>query len=97
MTKGGFVNIMASRRNGAIYIGVTSDLPKRVWQHREGVIEGFTKKYGCKMMVWFERHDDIEGAIRREKQMKEWKRAWKLREIEEMNPGWDDLFESICS
>ena len=97
MTKGGLVNIMASRRNGAIYIGVTSDLPKRVWQHREGVIEGFTKKYGCKMMVWFERHDDIEGAIRREKQMKEWKRAWKLREIEEMNPGWDDLFESICS
>lgn len=97
MTKGGFVYIMASRRNGTIYIGVTSDLPKRVWQHREGVIEGFTKKYGCKMLVWFERHDDIEGAIRREKQMKEWKRSWKLREIEEMNPDWDDLFESICS
>lgn len=97
MTKGGFAYIMASRRNGTIYIGVTSDLPKRVWQHREGVIEGFTKRHGCKMMVWFERHDDIEGAIRREKQMKEWKRAWKLREIEEMNPGWDDLFESICS
>ena len=97
MTKGGFVYIMASRRNGTIYIGVTSDLPKRVWQHREGVIEGFTKKYGCKMLVWFERHDDIEGAIRREKQMKEWKRSWKLREIEKMNPDWDDLFESICS
>lgn len=96
MEKGGFVYIMASRRNGTIYLGVTSDLPKRVWEHQEGIIKGFTQRYGCKMLVWFERHEDIEEAIKREKQMKEWKRAWKLRVIEEMNPGWDDLFETIC-
>ena len=97
MNKSGFVYIMASRRNGTLYIGVTSDLPKRVWEHREGKIKGFTRRYGCKMLVWFQAFDDIEDAIRREKQMKEWKRGWKLREIEELNPDWDDLFESICS
>ncbi|MEO0419870.1 MAG: GIY-YIG nuclease family protein [Pseudomonadota bacterium] len=97
MTKGGCVYIMASRRNGTIYIGVTSDLAQRVWEHREGLIEGFTKKHGCKMLVWFERHDTIEAAIARERQMKEWKRAWKLRVIEEKNPDWNDLFELICS
>jgi putative endonuclease len=97
MEYGGFVYIMASRRNGTIYIGVTSDLPKRVWEHREGLIEGFTKKYGCKTLVWFERHGSIEAAIIREKQMKEWQRAWKLRRIEEMNPDWNDLFELVCS
>jgi putative endonuclease len=97
VSKGGFVYIVASRRNGTIYIGVTSDLPKRAWEHREGLIEGFSKQYGCKMLVWYERHDEIEQAIRREKQMKEWRRAWKLRVIEEMNPGWDDLFELVCS
>jgi putative endonuclease len=95
MEKGGFVYIMASGRNGTLYIGVTSDLIARVWQHREGVVEGFTKKYGCKLLVWFERHDDIEAAIRREKQMKEWKRLWKLRVIEEMNPDWNDMFEPL--
>ena len=95
MEKGGFVYIMASRRNGTIYIGVTSDLPKRVWEHRAGRIAGFTKKYRCKMLVWFEHHDTIEAAITRERQMKEWKRAWKLRMIEEKNPNWDDLFESL--
>jgi putative endonuclease len=88
---------MASRRNGTIYIGVTSDLAKRVWEHREGLIEGFSKKYGCKGLVWFERHDTIEAAITRKKQMKEWRRAWKLRRIEEMNPDWNDLFELVCS
>ena len=97
MEKGGFVYIMANRRNGTIYIGVTSNLPHRAWQHREGLIDGFTRTYGCKMLVWFERHDDIEQAIRREKQMKEWRRAWKLRAIEEMNPDWNDLFELVCS
>ncbi|WP_296716034.1 GIY-YIG nuclease family protein [Erythrobacter sp.] len=96
MDKEGFVYIMASRRNGTIYIGVTTDLAKRVWEHREGLIEGFTKKYGCKTLVWFERHDTIEAAITREKQMKEWQRAWKLRRIEEMNPDWNDLFELVC-
>ena len=97
MEYGGFVYIMASRRNGTIYIGVTSDLAKRVWEHREGLIEGFTKKCGCKTLVWFERHDTIESAITREKQMKEWQRAWKLRRIEDMNPDWNDLFELVCS
>ena len=97
MEYSGVVYIMASRRNGTIYIGVTSDLPKRVWQHREGLIDGFTKTYGCKMLVWFERHDTIEAAILREKQMKEWRRAWKLRRIEEMNPDWNDLFELVCN
>jgi len=96
VSKGGFVYIMASRSNGTIYIGVASDLPKRAWEHREGRIEGFTKKYGCKMLVWFEQHDEIEAAILREKQMKEWKPAWKLRVIEEMNPDWNDLFELVC-
>ena len=95
MEKGGFVYIMASGRNGTLYIGVTSDLVARVWQHREGVADGFTRQYGCKTLVWFERYDDIEAAIRREKQMKEWKRLWKLRVIEEMNPDWNDLFESL--
>ena len=95
MEKGGFVYIMASGRNGTLYIGVTSDLIQRVWQHREGVADGFTKKYGCKALVWYEHAPDIESAIRREKQMKEWKRSWKLRVIEEMNPEWNDLFEFL--
>ncbi len=97
MEKRGYVYIMASGRNGTLYIGVTSDLPGRVWQHKEGTFGGFTDKYGCKMLVWYAIFDEIEGAIRREKQMQEWKRAWKLRVIEEMNPDWNDLFESICS
>ena len=96
MEKRGYVYIMASKRNGTLYIGVTSDLPGRVWQHKEGHAEGFTKKYGCKSLVWYAVFDRIEEAIHREKQMKEWRRAWKLRAIEEMNPDWDDLFESIC-
>ena len=96
MEKRGYVYIMASKRNGTLYIGVTSDLPGRVWQHKEGIVEGFTKKYGCKRLVWFAVFDRIDAAIHCEKKMKEWKRAWKLRAIEEMNPDWDDLFESIC-
>ena len=95
MEKGGFVYIMASGHNGTLYIGVTSDLPGRVWQHKEGTADGFTKKYGCKMLVWFEQFGDIELAIQREMQMKEWKRLWKLRAIEEMNPAWDDLYEGL--
>jgi putative endonuclease len=93
--KGGFVYIMASARNGTLYIGVTSDLPGRVWQHKEGTADGFAKKHGCKRLVWFEQFGEIELAIQREKQMKEWKRLWKLRAIEEMNPDWDDLYEGL--
>ncbi len=95
MEKAGFVYIMASQRNGTIYIGVTSDLIGRVFQHRNGLVDGFTKKYGCKTLVWYEAHDTIDGARLRELQMKKWNRLWKLREIEAMNPGWNDLFESL--
>ncbi len=95
MEKGGFVYIMASARNGTLYIGVTSDLVKRVWQHRIGAADGFSRRYGCKLLVWFEQFGDIELAIRRDKQMKEGKRLWKLRVIEEANPDWNDLFESL--
>lgn len=87
----GFVYIVTNKRNGTLYIGVTSNLPRRAYEHREGLIEGFTKRYGLKTLVWFERYDRIEDAIRREKQMKEWNRKWKLRMIEELNPEWKDL------
>ena len=91
-----YVYIMASGRNGAIYIGSTTSLPKRVWEHRNDVIEGFTKKYGCHALVWYEPHDDWEAARQRELRMKEWKRAWKLREIEGFNPEWEDLYDRIA-
>jgi putative endonuclease len=93
--KAGYVYIMANRKNGTIYIGVTSDLVKRVWEHRNGVVPGFTKKYGCKLLVWFEAFDDIQQARHRELQMKEWKRAWKIRLIEESNLDWDDLYPTL--
>jgi putative endonuclease len=82
---------MANRRNGAVYIGSTSDLVKRAWEHRNGVVAGFTRKHGCKLLVWFEAHDDIQDARVREAQMKKWKRLWKLSSIEQMNPDWQDL------
>jgi putative endonuclease len=87
--------MMASQRNGTIYIGVTSDLVKRVWQHREGLIEGFTKKYRVKMLVWYEQHETMEGAIGKEKAMKKWLRKWKLSLIERHNPDWMDLWAEI--
>jgi putative endonuclease len=93
--KSGYVYIMASSRNGTIYIGVTSDLPKRAWEHRNGVVPGFTRKYGCKLLVWYQAYDDIQQARLRERQMKKWKRIWKLSEIEQMNPGWDDLYLAL--
>ena len=92
MPKPGYVYIMASQRNGTLYLGVTSDLIKRVWEHRNGIIGGFTKRYGCKMLVWYEAYDDLEEARLRELRMKEWRRAWKLELIETMNPNWDDLY-----
>ena len=90
------VYIIANKRNGTIYIGVTSDLPKRIWQHREGQFEGFTKKYGCKLLVWFESHETMESAILREKQIKAGNRKKKLALIEVANPTWRDLFEDIA-
>ena len=95
MEKAGYVYIMASEKNGTIYIGVTSDLFKRVWEHREGVVGGFTKRYGCKRLVWFESFDDIQQARQRELQMKEWKRAWKVKRIEEANLDWTDLYPTL--
>ena len=89
------VYLLASRRNGTLYVGVTSNLVQRVWQHREGLAEGFTKRYGVKQLVWFELHDDMASAIRREKALKEWRRAWKIELIEKTNPGWRDLYEEI--
>ena len=86
---------MASGRNGTLYTGVTSDLAQRVYQHREGVADGFTKKHGCKLLVWFERHDSMEAAIAREKQIKAGNRRKKLALIEAENPTWRDLFEDI--
>ena len=96
MEKSGFVYIMASGRNGTLYIGVTSDLPKRIWEHREGVVEGFTKKYGCKQLVWYQPCESLDTARQRELQMKKWKRDWKLREIEGFNPDWEDLYDRIA-
>ncbi|SPD73989.1 Excinuclease ABC C subunit domain protein (modular protein) [uncultured Desulfobacterium sp.] len=89
------VYILASRRNGTLYIGVTSDLVKRIWEHKNDLAEGFTKKYGVHQLVWYELHEDIAGAIQREKSLKEWKRAWKLNLIEKGNPNWEDLYYTI--
>jgi putative endonuclease len=86
---------MASSRNGTLYLGVTSDLSQRTWQHRNGFGGEFSSRYGCRYLVWFEAYDDLQEARRRELQMKKWKREWKLRLIEEGNPGWRDLFDDI--
>jgi putative endonuclease len=90
----GWVYIMASSRNGTIYTGVTSDLQGRAFQHRTGETPGFTSKYGCKDLVWYERHDNILEAIKCEKKLKKYQRAWKLDLIEAFNPNWLDLYES---
>jgi len=89
------VYILASRRNGTLYTGVTNNLVRRGWQHRNGLIEGFTKKYGVHRLVWFEVHEDIYSAIRREKQIKKWYRAWKIEMIEKGNPEWEDLYDRL--
>ncbi|WP_022696989.1 GIY-YIG nuclease family protein [Euryhalocaulis caribicus] len=93
--KAAWVYIMANHRNGTLYSGSTVDLVRRTWEHREGFIPGFTRKYGCKMLVWFEVHPDLETALVREKRLKRWRRAWKLKLIEEMNPHWHDLWEDL--
>ena len=90
------VYILASKRNGTLYIGVTSNLPQRVWQHKNDLVEGFTKRYGVHFLVWYEVHESMETAIMRERSLKEWKRAWKVRLIEEDNPFWRDLYDDIA-
>ncbi|TXI43021.1 MAG: GIY-YIG nuclease family protein [Nitrosomonas sp.] len=89
------VYLLVSQRNGTLYIGVTSNLIQRIWQHREGLAEGFTKKYRVKTLVWYEQHATMESAIAREKALKKWNRAWKLKLIEETNPQWRDLWPEI--
>jgi putative endonuclease len=90
-----FVYILASRRNGTLYIGMTDNLIGRVWQHQAGLVPGFTKQYGVKMLVWYEVHDTRDAAILRERQLKKWNRHWKLELIERSNPGWNDLSKEL--
>ncbi len=89
------IYILASKRNGTLYTGVTSDLLARVWQHKNDATEGFTKKYSVHKLVYFEQYENIPSAIEREKQIKKWKREWKLELIEEQNPTWKDLYENV--
>jgi putative endonuclease len=94
-TMAAFVYIMSNRRNGIRYAGVTTNLPKRSFEHREGLVDGFTRRYGLKMLVYYEVFDDVCNAIQREKTMKHWPRAWKVRLIDGMNPDWKDLYETL--
>ena len=95
MAKQPCVYLLASKRNGTLYVGVTSNLVKRVWQHKNNMVEGFTQRYGVHLLVWFEPHESMESAIAREKAIKEWKRQWKLKLIETANPDWRDLYEDL--
>lgn len=97
MEKDFFVYILASARNGVLYVGVTSNLPQRIWQHKNDEADGFTKKYLVHTLVWFEQHESAESAITREKQVKKWNRMWKIREIDLLNPGWRDLYDDITA
>lgn len=94
--QGGWVYIMTNRPNGTLYVGVTSDLARRAWEHREGVADGFTKRYGLKRLVYAERYEDIRTAIQREKNLKHWPRGWKVKLILADNPNWDDLYERLA-
>ena len=89
------VYMLASKRNGTLYIGVTSNLAKRIWAHKNNLVEGFTKRYKIHRLVWYEVHENMDSAITREKRLKEWKRCWKIKLIESSNPEWLDLYESI--
>ncbi|GAB4368880.1 MAG: GIY-YIG nuclease family protein [Kiloniellaceae bacterium] len=91
-----YVYIMASQRNGTLYVGVTNDLVRRVYEHRSGAVAGFTKRHDVKILVFFEVHESIEAAIQREKLLKRWNRRWKLELLERDNPTWRDLWEDIC-
>jgi|SRR5579871_987546 len=92
-----YVYILASRRNGTLYIGVTGDLVRRVWQHHEGLIDGFTKKYGVKKLVYFECFEDVRHAIHREKRLKKWKRKWRMNLVQQTNIEWDDLYDKLVT
>jgi putative endonuclease len=92
-----FVYIIASRKDGAIYIGVSNDIVRRIYEHRNNVVPGFASKYNITRLVWFEMYDDPISAISREKELKKWKRSWKVQLIEAENPQWNDLYDSICT
>ena len=96
MQRGGYVYIVTNRPHGTLYIGVTSDLPRRIFEHRTGSAPGFTRRYGLGRLVWYEHFEDIRDAIQRETTMKHWVRAWKVRTIEAMNPEWADLYETLA-
>ncbi len=96
MEKKYYVYIMAKARNSTFYVGVTSNLPKRIWEHKNEATDGFTQKHNIKDLVYYEVFDDPQNAIKREKRLKKWNRTWKMRVIEEMNPDWKDLYEEIC-
>lgn len=89
------VYILASHYGGTLYVGVTSQLVKRIWEHKNDIIDGFSKQYRVHTLVWYELHETMESAIRREKAIKEWKRTWKLKLIEQMNPDWEDLYPKL--
>ncbi|MFT5440561.1 MAG: putative endonuclease [Alphaproteobacteria bacterium] len=93
---GGWVYIVTNRPNGTPYVGVTADLPRRAHEHRSGTVEGFSKRYGLTRIVYAERHEDIWKAIRREKAIKGWRRAWKVRLINGVNPDWDNLYDNLA-
>lgn len=93
--KAGYVYILTNKPNGTLYIGVTSDLKKRIWEHKNKVVEGFSEKYDLTRLVWYEVYEDISEAILREKRMKKWERSWKLKRIHEMNPDWDELYDTL--
>ncbi|HJV87616.1 MAG TPA: GIY-YIG nuclease family protein [Noviherbaspirillum sp.] len=97
MEKTFYVYLLASARYGTLYVGVTSDLVRRVWEHREGFVAGFTKEHGVKHLVWYETHVDAHSAITREKQIKQWNRAWKINLIQKGNPHWRDLYETLSA
>ncbi|HEY1979810.1 MAG TPA: GIY-YIG nuclease family protein [Xanthobacteraceae bacterium] len=90
-----FVYILASRRNGTLYTGMTDNLARRIWEHRTDAVPGFTSKYGAKTLVWYELHESREAAFTRERQLKKWNRSWKLQMIEQLNPQWRDLFDEV--
>ena len=95
MNKKPAVYILSNKRNGTLYIGVTSDLTKRAWEHKNNLVEGFSKRYGLHLLVWYEVYENMESAITCEKQMKKWNREWKVKLIEKMNPDWKDMYEKL--
>lgn len=90
-----YVYMLASRRNGTLYIGVSNDIVRRTWEHKSDLVDGFTKRYGVHILVWYEWHEDVNAAILREKRMKRWNRAWKIALIEKGNSGWNDRYDRL--